>query len=181
MDRESLIKIADKLDANGFSHEADFVDALIKKAEEHADCVYDFAEDLIKELKTISGQPDVLPTINDKSIHEILRVVYSVLQKGQYGAPANTPDITKYLEASQIRIGSGILALENDIPKIQKALKEERDHNKKVMLQREYDKVQERLKKLYEEVAKLREGKRSEDKQSYEELKAYLKSRGKEI
>lgn len=181
MDINSLIKIADKLDSNGFSKEADFIDAIIKKAAEHASCIYHFAEDLIKEFKDIAGQPTVLPTINDKSIHEILQVIDNVLKKGQYGVPNMNIDLIKELESPRRRIGDGILALEDDIPKIQKEMAETTDPGEKRGLEMEYKKIQDSLKKLYEEVTKLKEGKRAEDKQNYEDLKAYLKSRGKEI
>lgn len=181
MNLASLIKIADKLDEKGFYVEANFIDIVIKKAGENASCVYHFAEDLIKEFKTIATNPSLLPTINDKSIHEILSVIDATLKKGTYNVPTMDMNLLKELESPKMRIGDGILALEDDIPKVQKELDETTDPGEKRMLEIEYKKIKESLTKLYEEVAKLRDGKRSEDRQAYEELKAYLKSRGKEI
>jgi hypothetical protein len=178
----ALIKIADTLDAAGFSKEADFVDLLIlKTAVKHSHAVYSFAEDLIATLKSVASQPNVLTHINAGSLPEILQVIDTVLNQGQYGAQELGPDTLKELESQVYRLGAGILALEADLPKIQEAINNETDNSEKRRLKMEETKIKDNLQRLFDEVKKIKEGKREEDKQTYEQLKAYLKSRGKEI
>jgi len=176
-----LIKIADVLDAAGFKKEADFVDKLTEETTRHNKVIYNFVENLVAAFKNIARQQNISSAINGKSLPAILQVINNTLEKKEYDDHVLNMETLKQLEDPIRRIGDGVLALEDDMPKILKDVSDSKNEMEKRNFEHEYQDAQKKLKNLYDRVQELKDGRRAQDIQQYEELKNYLKSRGKEI
>lgn len=173
-----LIKIADALDKIGLKQEASFVDLLIKNSAEQARVVQDFVDDLKKALQNVSSSPNILPTINAQSLPEIIQVIDTLLGEKKY-ISGHGINIT---QNPINELAEGILALEDDIKKIDLEISNTKEENELKQLHREQENLKTKLKKLYNDATKIKFGRRSEDKKRYEQLKDIInKRRGQEI
>jgi FtsZ-binding cell division protein ZapB len=178
---DKLIRIADALDSTGFKKEANMIDNLIRKTADNNNVIHDFVADLIMAFKDTAAKQNIFPTINEKSLPEILQVISDTLEKKAYNAGVSGLEILKQLENPVRQIVDGILALEDDIPKVLKDISESKDELEKKSLESEYQSIRMQLGNLRKRVDELKNGRRTQDIQQYKELQDYAKSRGREV
>ena len=180
-----LIYIANMLDDAGHYTQADAVDSLIYKNAAAGKAVQKFIDDLKKGLSSAARSEKEFPTISEKSLADVYKVIDIVTEHGTY-EESIMPRRTEFLEEWQegvIPLVEGAIELENSIRQMVEQLEKTRDTKdvaETAELINAIEKEQERYKKILEEAEKFNIGGRPGDPEKYEKFKYLLKQKRKE-
>jgi len=174
-----LIMLADILDAGGFIKEAESIDNIIKISVMQPRLLNDFIEDLKTAFSSAAQSKTVFPHITEESLPEILKVVDIISQHGQYLAPdMSNKRLEETMDYSKVLVDQ-ILALRDNIKKIEIEIASEKDNTIKHKLESELYKFSTDLSNLRKEIEALRISDKLEEQQKYKKfLDFYLDRTG---
>lgn len=173
-----FIAIADKLDKANLHDDANDIDRIIRLASFKAKTLEEFVI-VLKDTFAGAINNTSLPNINEASIPEIFSVIDTVAKAIDF-TPTNVSDVNliKNLEDPVIRTGEGIMALTDDIKKLEQAIVTTEESEKQ---QVEFDlrNDKKKLENLWNIANQWRDGKRAEDKENWQKLQELFKQRGR--
>jgi len=182
---EQLVNIANALDNAGFHSHANAVDGLVIKLAGHVGRgAQNFIDDLKKGLERAALSEETFPTISEKSLQDIYKVIDIVAEHGRDYTGGTGPSAS-FFEAQKEGIMDfvdGAIELENSVRKVQDQLSKTTRPDEAEELNKILKEENDSYLKLLEEVhKKFKEGNRPDDAAKYEKFRAILEQRRKEM
>ena len=174
---ERLIKVANTLDKLGMHEYANQIDLIILAGGQRSRAVDDFIITLKRAYENVAKHANVMPTINDKSLPEILRVIDILAEHGNFTGPDVSAETVKGLEDESNTAVESMMELERSISELSSAIDTEKDPMKKQELQRNLEHNRKKLGEIQATVDTWRNGRRKGDTEKYQRWEKLWKER----